>query len=235
MLATIINAAAILLGGTVGLLFGKRIPQAVSNRVLTAMGFVVVVIGVQCVFSIQNILVTVVSVAVGTALGTLLKLDERINRLGDTVKSRLSGTALGRGAFSEGLVAATLLFCSGTMAILGSIHAGLDHDYSILLTKSVMDGIASIAFASAFGSGVLFSAIPILVYQGAITLLAGTLEPVLTSAVIGEMSGVGGPIFLAMACNMLGLGKERFAVGDMLPCVFLPILLVPLMQALGLY
>ncbi len=235
MLGTIINTIAVLIGGTVGCLFGSRIRQDYTNAIMTAMGFAVAAIGVQSAAGIKSFLVIVLSLAIGTFLGMLLKLDDRLNTLGDRVRDRLKGTSFGKGPFSQGLVNCTLLFCTGSMAILGSIRAGLDHDYGILLTKSVMDGISAAAFASVLGAGVVFSALPLLLYQGAITLLAGALEPVLTPDVVNEMSGVGGPVFLAMACNMIGLGKERFKIGDMLPCVFLPILLVPLVKALGIF
>ncbi len=235
MLGTIINAAAIVLGGLLGSLFGSRIRDDYVRGIMTVMGFTVAAIGIQSAVGIRSFLVVVLSMAFGTLIGMLLKLDDRVNALGDRVRDRLKDTPLGKGPFSEGFVSCTLLFCTGSMAILGSIRAGLDHDYSILLTKSVMDGISAMAFASAFGPGVIFSAIPILLYQGAITLLAAAVEPILTSDVVGEMSGVGGPIFLAMACNMIGLSEKRFKIGDMLPCLFLPLVLVPLAKAVGLF
>ena len=235
MLATIINAAAIIIGGALGSFFGDRINKKYTTGIMAVMGFTVAAIGIQSAAGIKSFLVCVVSVAVGTLIGMLIRLDDRINDLGDWAKRKLERTPLGKGPFSQGFVTCTLLFCSGSMAILGSIRAGLDHDYSILLTKSVIDGITAMAFSSALGVGCMFASIPILVYQGAITLLAGALEPVLTPDIINEMSGVGGPIFLALACNMLELGKERFKIGDMIPCVFLPIILVPLAKAVGLF
>ena len=235
MLGTIINAAAIVLGGLLGSLFGSKIRDDYVRGIMTVMGFTVAAIGIQSAVGIRSFLVVVLSMAFGTLIGMLLKLDDRVNALGDWARERLKDTPLGKGPFSEGFVSCTLLFCTGSMAILGSIRAGLDHDYSILLTKSVIDGITAMAFSSALGVGCMFASIPILVYQGAITLLAGALEPVLTPDIINEMSGVGGPIFLALACNMLELGKERFKIGDMIPCVFLPIILVPLAKAVGLF
>ncbi len=235
MFGTIINTFAVLLGGAIGSFFGDRIREEYSKGIMSVMGFAVAAIGIQSAAGIRSFLVAVVSIAVGTLIGMLIRLDDRINDLGDWARDRLSKTSLGKGPFSQGFVTCTLLFCSGSMAILGSIRAGLDHDYSILLTKSVIDGISAMAFASALGVGTMFAAIPVLLYQGAITLLAGVVEPVLTADIVNEMSGVGGPIFLALACNMLELGKERFKIGDMIPCVFLPILLVPLAKAAGLF
>ena len=235
MLGTIINAVAVLIGGTLGSMFGGRIKAEYTETIMRVMGFAVAAIGIQSAIAIKSFLVAVISLALGTLIGMLLRLDDRINGLGDWTRDRLKNTALGKGSFSQAVVNCTLLFCAGSMTILGSIRAGLDHDYSILLTKSVMDGISAAAFGSVLGAGAAFSAIPLLIYQGAITLLAGVLEPVLTPDVVNEMTGVGGPIFLAMACNMIGLGSERFKIGDMLPCLFLPVLLVPLLRAVGLF
>ena len=234
MIATVVNCIAILIGGAVGTLFGGRIRSDYAKGIMTVMGFVTACIGIQGAAGTKSFLVVVLSLVIGTLLGMLLRLDARLNGAGDWAKARLSHTPLGKGPFSDALVTSFMLFAIGTMTILGSIRAGLDRDYSILFTKSVMVFISSIAFASALGAGVIFSAIPVFLFQGALTLLAGAAEPVLTPEVINEMSAVGGPIFLAMACNLIGLGKDRFRVGDMLPAIFLPILLVPLIRAVGL-
>ena len=235
MLGTIINTLAVLLGGALGSVFGDKIKEEYSRGIMTAMGFVVAAIGIQSAAGIKSFLVAVLSVAVGTFIGMLIHLDDKINNLGTWVKDKLKNTPLGKGPFSQGFVTCTLLFCTGSMSILGSIRSGLEHDYSILLTKSVMDGISAMAFGSAFGVGAMFAAFPVLLYQGALTLLAGAVEPVLTPDIVNEMSGVGGPVFLALACNMLYLGRESFKIGNMIPCVFLPILLVPLAKAVGLF
>ncbi len=235
MFGTIVNTLAVVVGGILGTVFRGRIREDFSKGIMAVMGFAVAAIGIQSAAGIQSFLVMVLSVALGTLAGMLLHLDDRITALGDRAGAWLRSTPFGKGPFSQGFVTCTLLFCSGSMAILGSIRAGLDHDYSILLTKSVIDGISAMAFSSALGAGVIFSAVPLLLYQGLLTLLAGAVEPVLTADIIGEMSGVGGPLFLALSCNMLELGKTRFRIGDMIPCVFLPILLVPLVKALGLF
>ncbi len=234
MFATIVNTIAVIVGGTIGTLFGNRIKPEFSSGIMKVMGFITACIGIQGAAGTKNFLVVVLSLVIGTMLGMLLRLDDRIGGAGDWAKRKLANTPLGKGPFSDALVTCFMLFCIGTMTILGSIRAGLDHDYSILFTKSIMDFISAIAFSSALGAGVIFSAIPLLIFQGALTLLAGAAEPVLTAEVINEMSAVGGPIFLAMACNIIGIGKEHFKVGDMLPAIFLPILMVPLLTAAGL-
>ena len=234
MFATIVNVITVVIGGTIGTLFGSRIKAEYASGIMKVMGFITACIGIQGAAGTKNFLVVVLSLVIGTMIGMLLKLDDRIAGAGDWAKRKLANTPLGKGPFGDAVVTCFMLFCIGSMTILGSIRAGLDHDYSILYTKSIMDLISSTAFASALGAGVIFAAIPLFLFQGLLTLLASLAEPVLTPEVINEMSAVGGPIFLAMACNIVGIGKEHFKVGDMLPGIFLPILFVPLLKAVGL-
>lgn len=236
MLGTIVNAVLIIIGGLIGTICGNRISSKYTGSIMTVMGLITACIGVQGAASTKSFLVVVLSMVLGTIIGIFFKMDERINGAGDWAKSKLQNTPLCKGPFADAIVTSSILFGVGTMAILGSIRAGLEHNYTILLTKSVMDFISSIAFASALGSGVIFSAIPVFLFQGTITLLAAAAEPILTPEVINEMSAVGGPIFLAMACNIVGgIREERFQVGNMLPAIFLPIVLVPLIKAVGLW
>ena len=228
MIATVINSIAIIIGGLIGCTFGNKIGERYTKNLLTVMALITAVIGMQSAIGTASILIVVICLVVGTIIGIELKLDDRLNNSGDKIKEKLAGTKLGQGRFSDAFVTSTLIFVIGAMSILGSIEAGLNHDYSILLTKSVMDFISAIAFAAALGPGVLFSSIPILIFQGGITLLAGVAEPFLTSEVITEMSAVGGVILFGMAINLLGLRKERIKVGDMIPAIFLPIIYFPL-------
>jgi len=235
MLGTIVNAVLIIIGGAIGTLFGNRISEKYTSSIMIVMGFITACIGIQGAASTKSFLVVVLSMVFGTVIGIFFCLDQRINNAGDWAKDKLKNTPLCKGPFADAVVTSSVLFGVGTMAILGSIRAGLDHDYTILFTKSVMDFITSIAFASALGPGVMFSAIPVFLFQGAVTLLAGAAEPVLTPEVINEMSAVGGPIFLAMSLNLLNISKERFKVGDMLPAIFLPIILIPMVKLIGLW
>ena len=234
MFATIVNVITVVIGGTIGTLFGSRIKAEYASGIMKVMGFITACIGIQGAAGTKNFLVVVLSLVIGTMIGMLLRLDDRIAGAGDWAKRKLANTPLGKGPFGDAVVTCFMLFCIGSMTILGSIRAGLDHDYSILYTKSIMDLISSTAFASALGAGVIFAAVPLFLFQGLLTMLASLAEPVLTPEVINEMSAVGGPIFLAMACNIVGIGKEHFKVGDMLPGIFLPILFVPLLKAVGL-
>ncbi|MGI5976475.1 MAG: DUF554 domain-containing protein [Candidatus Limivicinus sp.] len=228
MLATIVNAAGIILGGLIGSFFGAKISKKYTGAIMTVMALICAVIGIQGAAGTKDILLVVLCLVLGTVLGAALNLDERINKSGDKLKAKLSGTKLGRGRFADAFVTASLLFGVGTMAILGSIQAGLNHDYSILFTKTVMDFASAVAFSAALGPGVIFSALPVFIFQGAVTLLAGAAEPYLGQYVIDSMTAVGGPIFIAMSVNLLGLREERIKVGDMLPAILLPIIYVPL-------
>ena len=235
MFGTIVNAVLIVIGGSIGTIFGNKINAKYTNSIMTVMGLVVACIGIQGAAGTKSFLVVVLSMVFGIIIGIFFKLDDRINSAGDWAKNKLQNTPLCKGPFADAVVTSSVLFSVGTMAILGSIQAGLNHDYTILFTKSVMDFITSIAFASALGPGVILSAIPVFLFQGFVTILAGTAEPILTPEVINEMSAVGGPIFLAMSANLINLRTERFKVGDMLPAIFLPIAFIPLIKFLGLW
>lgn len=228
MLGTIVNCAAIIAGGLIGTLFGNRIGERYTKMLMTVMALITAVIGLQSALGTANMLIVVVCMVLGTVIGIALKLDDRLNNSGDKIKAKLSCTKLGQGRFSDAFVTSTLVFAIGAMAILGSIQAGLNHDYSILFTKSIMDFTSAIAFAAALGPGVLLSALPILIVQGSITLLAGVAEPFLTSEVVTEMSAAGGVILFGMALNLLDVCKERIKVGNMIPAILLPIIYFPL-------
>lgn len=230
MLAVIVNAVAVIIGGLIGILCGSRIKERYTKAVMTCIAMVTMVIGVQSAIVTSNILIVMVCLVLGTIIGTALHLDYRINGSGDKIKDKLAGTRFGGGHFAEAFVSTSILFCVGTMAVIGSIQAGLNKDYSILFAKSTMDFVSSIVFAAALGPGVFLSAVTVLVFQGAIALLAGLAAPVLSTEVVTEMSAVGGALFIGMAINLLGLREEKIKVGDMLPAIFLPILYFPLAE-----
>lgn len=233
MIGTIVNSAAIVLGGLIGSLFGEKIGERYTKPLLTAMAFVVAIIGIQGAIGTSSILIVVICMVVGLIVGIALRLDDRINGLGDKIKDRLAGTKICKGQFSDAIVTSSLIFCVGSMAILGAIQAGLNKDYSTLFAKAVIDGVSAIAFSAALGPGVILSAIPVFIIQGAITLLARVAEPYLTSEIITEMSAVGGPVFLAMSVNMLELRQERIKIGDMIPAILMPIVYFPVAELLG--
>lgn len=181
---------------------------------MQGLGLVTVLIGIKMMITTQNILIVLVSMAIGGILGELLRIELRLDAFGAKVEAKLSREG---GTFAKAFVTSSLLYCMGPMAILGALQDGLTGDYSILLTKSGLDGIASIAFASTLGIGVLFSALPVAAYQGTITIGASMLEPYLTSSMINEMTATGGLLILGIALNILQVAKIK--VGNLLPAI----------------
>ena len=211
MLAVLINVATVLIGSTIGLVFGSRIKENYTQGIMTAIALCTFVIGVQSAVQTSNILIVMICLVIS-----------------DRIKERLKGTKLGNGPFAEAFMTTTMLFCVGTMTVIGSIEAGLNHNYEILIAKSIMDLMSSLIFAAALGAGVMLSAVSVLVIQGGIALLASVAAPILTTEVVTEMSAVGGTLFIGMAINLLGISQKHIKIGDMLPGIFLPILYFPL-------
>ncbi len=232
MLATIINVILVLVGSVVGLLFKNIISDSLLSILTHAIGLCVLGIGISNMIGTQDMLCVIVCMVIGTALGHAIDIERRLESAGDLLRAKLTGGG-DSSRFTEGFVNASLLFCVGAMAISGSIDAGLNHNYETIVSKGVIDGVSSISFAATMGVGVVFSVIPILVYQGGITLLAGWVGPYLPDAVITEMTAVGGTLIAALAINVLGLGREKIKVGNMLPAMFLPIVYIPLADWLG--
>lgn len=232
VIATIINVALVLVGSLLGLLLRNRISDRIAVGVTRALGFGVLIIGVQSALKTQNVLCVILCLVAGTLLGEWLRIEDRLDGLGDLLQKKLVRQGE-NSRFTEGFVSASVLFCVGSMAIMGSLEAGLNHNYAILISKGVIDGITSITFAAAMGIGVAFSAGAILLYQGGLTLLASVVGPMLSDAGVTELTAVGGAIIIGIAVNMLGLGKDKIRVGNMLPAIFLPFLYLPLADLLG--
>jgi hypothetical protein len=232
MVATLINAGLILLGSLIGLLFKNRISTRFSVVITQGLSLCVLGIGISNVLKTDDTLCVIICMVVGTLLGEALKIEERLDGAGELLRRKLIHDD-GNSRFTEGFVTTTLIYCIGAMSITGSIEAGLNHNYSILVSKGVIDGVSSISFAAAMGVGVAFSVLPLTIYQGAITLLATVVGPYLSDAVIAAMSGVGGAIIMGLGINMLGLAKTKIKVGNMLPAIFLPIAYIPFVDLLG--
>ena len=220
MLAVFVNAGAVILGSLLGLLLHNRLKEQHTKTIIACMGICTLVIGVTEAITTSNIIIVILCLVAGTVIGELTKLEDRIDGAGNWLKERVAQKNNGR--FTEGFVTASLLFCVGSMSIIGSFDAGLRNDYEIIFAKSVMDCIMSVTFAATMGIGVAFSAVTIILYQGALTLLAGVIEPVLTQQVITEMSAAGGVMLIATGMNVIGLTKERIKVGNMLPALIFP-------------
>ena len=219
---TIVNALGILAGCAVGLLLGKLIPAHLADAVTKGVALCVFCIGVSGMLAGENTLVMIISMVLGTIAGELLRLDDRLSALGDSVERQFAKHGA-KGRVSEGFVTASLLFCVGAMAIVGSLESGLSGNHATIYAKSALDTVASVVYASTLGFGVALSAIPVLLYQGAITLCASLLSPVLTDTVIAEMKAVGSLLIVALSFNMLGLTKIK--VMNSVPAIFFPILL----------
>ncbi len=226
MIATVINAAAIIAGGFLGLLFGARLKPSCTETIVKALSIAVMVIGITPAVKASNILTVVICLVLGTALGELLDIERRLDALGHWLKVRFAGGD-SAGTFTQGFVTASLLFCIGSMAVTGSLEAGLQHHYRTLEAKALIDGIMAMTFSVTLGIGVVFSALPVLVYQGLITLLASWAAPLLSQAVITELSAVGGILLIATGLNMLELAPVRIRVGNMLPSILLPVVYMP--------
>ncbi|HEX5352238.1 MAG TPA: DUF554 domain-containing protein [Trichococcus sp.] len=221
LLGSLVNSAAIVLGGGIGLVLKKGLSDRLANAVMNALALCVLYIGVRGMLKGENILITILSMVAGTLVGDGLQLDKKINQLGDTIEKMVASPNEGV-SVSKGFVTASLLFCVGAMAIVGALQSGLTGNHDTLFAKSLIDGIAAIVMASSLGIGVLLSAGLILVYEGGISLFANVLAPLLTDSVINEMTCVGSLLIVGLALNMLKLTDLK--IMNYAPAVFFPIL-----------
>jgi len=218
MLGTIANTLAIICGSIAGMFFRKGIPERYSESVMHAIGLAVLLIGIRSALKSDDLLLVVLSLVVGTLIGEWLQVESLLERIGRFLEARFKSRGDG---LTKGFVTASILFCVGAMAIVGSLESGLSGNHQTLYAKSVLDGTTSIVLAAALGVGVLFSAISVFVYQGAITMSAAVLKPYLVTAVVLQMSSVGGLLIMAIGLNLLRIVKIR--IGNMLPAIFLPL------------
>lgn len=225
MIATIINAGAVILGSVLGLLFHRKISDRVKAPVYAGIGIVTLVIGMSMALEGTRILYLALSLTLGGILGSVLRIEDAILRLGERLR-RLSRRSDEAGTFAAGFLDASVLFCVGAMAIVGAFRAGTEGDYELLLTKSILDGFMAILLTSAFGVGVAFSALTVLIYQGGLTLLSRLIAPAVNELVLSEISAVGGSLILMIGVNLLGAAKIRTA--DFLPALVFVILFVAL-------
>ncbi len=232
MLAVFVNMATVLVGSTIGILFRKAIKEKFISAVISALALVTILIGITSAIGTENILCIIIFMALGTLIGELIRIDDGIEGAGDFIKSKLL-KGKGSGRFTEGFITASVVFCVGSMTIMGSFEAGINGDNSIIYAKSTLDFVTSIMFAAAMGLGVPFSALFILLFQGGLTLLAGVISPYLSPEVVREMSAVGGVILIGMGINMLELSPKRIKVANMLPAVFLPIAYIPVTELIA--
>lgn len=225
MLGTVVNVCAILLGSALGLLLRKGLPQRLRDTVMQGLGLCVILIGLSSAIGTADTMCVIISIVVGGLVGAAVNIEKRLENLGNLAQRKL---ARGGDGFARGFVTASLVYCVGAMAIMGALDSGLKGDHATLIAKSALDGISAIIFASTLGPGVAFSALTVLVYQGAITLMAGWLKPLLTDAIVTEMIAVGGLLIVGIGLNMLY--DKHIAVGNLLPAIFVPMVYFPLIS-----
>ncbi|MCR5437128.1 MAG: DUF554 domain-containing protein [Treponema sp.] len=239
MIAVLVNCIAVIAGSFIGLLFSKKFTDELSDMIQTAAGVVTVVIGIQMAFKYDSIVYLTLSLIIGGMLGYLINIDGAILKLGSKLErlTRRKSSEItqedSRKNFSYAFLNASVLFCVGAMSIVGSFKAGVEKDYTIIFTKSILDGFMAISFTAAMGIGTVFSVLIILIYQGALTLLSSFLQPYVSDLLLSEISACGGAIIIMIGINLLGLKKIKTA--NFLPALVIEILfvlLVPLVKNL---
>ena len=243
MLAVFVNCGAVILGSIIGLLFSKKFTEELSGMIQTACGIISLVIGLQMAFKYDSIVFLALSLIIGAIIGYALDIDGAILRFGDWLEKKTVGRAkknapqaeqsatelaqtpeASKHNFAYAFLNSSVLFCVGAMSIVGSFKAGVEHDYTIIFTKSILDGFMAISFTAAMGIGTMFSIIMILVYQGGLTLLSGILQPYVTDLIMTELSACGGAIIIMIGINLLGLKKIKTA--NYLPALVVELLFV---------
>ncbi|MBO5691945.1 MAG: DUF554 domain-containing protein [Spirochaetaceae bacterium] len=231
MIAVFVNCIAIIIGSLIGIIFSKRISDNLSRVVQTGAGVVTMVIGIEMALAYENIIFLAMAIIAGGILGSWMDIDGKILLLGDALgklvlrkKNSQGQQDQGASNFAYGFLNASVLFCVGAMAILGSIKAGIDGDYTIIFTKSVLDGFMAIVFAAALGIGTAFSALSVLVYQGALTLLSGLVAAYTNDVLLAELGATGGILIIMIGVNLMGLAKIKTA--NYLPALVLSVIFV---------
>ncbi|MBN2620677.1 DUF554 domain-containing protein [candidate division WOR-3 bacterium] len=220
MIGVIMNTVLVIIGGCTGLLFRKGIPEKIKRIIMTGLGLFTCILGIKMGLEMQQVLVVVLSIVAGGAIGQVLRIEENIKALGERI--RVLMRLHEEGSFSEGFVFSSLLFCVGPMTILGCIQAGVEGDPELLFIKSIMDGVSAIILASALGMGVLLSAVTVLILQGTLVLLAQQFTFLTQSLYIGDFTSVGGIIIFGIGIKLLGIKKLK--AGNFLPALVLVVL-----------
>lgn len=227
MFGVIVNSLAIVFGGLLGLIINKGIPKRLDKSIMDGLALVVIYMGISGALKGDNPLYVIISMTIGIIIGELIDIDNLLNKLGSYLNEKFSKKNISDSSeenkISKGFVSSSLLFCVGAMAVVGSIQSGLSNDNSVLLAKSVLDGISSIFFAASMGVGVLLSSIVVFLYEGIITIGASGLSNILSTSVITYMTCVGSLLIMAMGLNMIKVCDIK--VANMLPAMFIPIIM----------
>lgn len=227
MLGTILNAVAIIIGGLLGKIIGSIIPDSMQKTVLQGIGLIVILLGIEMAFNTSNILIVLISLVVGTIIGEVLQIDCAFERIGRKIEEYTLKVFKGAGNIAKGFVTASLLFVIGPMAVMGALENGLLGTYKILAVKSSLDGITSIILGASLGIGVIFSALPVFIYQGTISIFASWAEMLLNEQIIAEMTALGGVLVVAIGLNILDIIKIK--VANMLPGLVIIVLIMHLL------
>lgn len=220
MIGTLVNTATVVVGSSVGLLIGARFPERIHNIVMHALGLSTLLIGFQMAFKTESILLVIGSLVLGGIIGELIKLEEGLEALGEFIKRKVKSKSEN---FVLGFVTSSLVFCIGPMTVVGSIQDGVSGDASVLFAKSLLDGFASLVFASSLGVGVIFSALTVLIFQGSLTILGSKLTFLLRPEVLNELIATGGLIIVGIGIYLLGI--KRIKVGNFLPALLVSVIL----------
>ncbi len=220
LLGSIVNALAVVIGGTFGLLFRKTLPEKIKTIIFDGLGLCTIAISIGMILKVGNILVVIFSVLLGGLTGEILKIQEFFDNLGDRLKKLVRSK---NDSFTEGFVSAFLIFCVGAMTIMGCFDEGIRNDHTLLFTKSILDGFCSIALASTLGSGVVFSAIPLFIFQAALTFFSRWVEPFFSNYMINQIIGTGGILVLGIGINLLNL--KRIKISNLLPALIYVLIL----------
>ena len=218
LLGSLVNGGAIVVGGLVGMFAGKLLPERLRTSVMAALSLMTIGIAVPGLLKSSNALIPIISMVIGTIIGELLNIDAAVNKLGENLQKRFSGSRV-----TEGFVTGSLVFAVGALAVMGPQESGLQHQHSLLFSKSVIDGVASIVFASTLGLGVALSGLMVFAVEGSIALLASVVAPYLGEAVVNEITFVGSLLIVGISLNLLGVTKLRIL--NMVPAILMPILL----------
>ena len=229
MLGNIVNTLAIIVGSLIGMLFRGKIPDRFNQSIMKSVALGVVLIGILNALEVENMILVLISMSLGTIIGEWIHIENKLQSFGTLLQKKSSKS---EDSITKSFVTASLLFCVGSMAIIGSLESGLSGSHQTLFAKSILDGISSIIFTSSIGVGVIFAAVPVFLYQGTIVLAASYLKPFLIAPVIANMTAVGGLLILGLGFNMLGF--KKISVGNMLPAIFIPLIYHVFMQVIQL-
>jgi uncharacterized protein len=220
MIGTIINVIAIVIGTIVGMILKTKLPDRITSTIFHGIGLFTIFLGISMALKTNNFFLLILSIVIGSLIGSILDIDKHVNNFSEWLKTKVKSK---NERFTEGFITAFLLYCMGSMAILGSIEEGLGNTPNLLLSKSVLDGFSSMALASSLGIGVMFSVIPLMIYQGGITLITSSIQNILTTTMINELSAVGGLILIGLGIEILEIKKLKLL--NMIPSLIVVIIL----------